>query len=235
MQPPHGKTVIVANGAFPQHALPLAALRLAQRVVCCDGAAAKLLAAGTTPDWIVGDLDSLPPALRERHSKKLIYVREQSTNDLSKAFHFCLANGWHDIVILGATGLREDHAVANLSLLVEFAAALAAAAQRQRAALPRLPRGPVRPTQPPTGRVVLLSDSGIFTPALSSMLFRAYPGQAVSIFSPTGAAEVYAEGLKYPLDGIRFERWWQGTLNEASGDSFKLLFADTPLLVFQAY
>ena len=216
------KTVILANGAFPSHEAPLAALRDAERVVCCDGAVDKLEAAGfPPPEWIVGDLDSLSAAARARCADRLVRVAEQDTNDLAKAFRFCVSRGWHDLLIVGATGLREDHTLGNLSLLADFACELRAAAGE---CPPRREDG-----------IVLLTDTGIFTPVLASTQFRSHAGQQVSVFAFEPGAAVYAEGLKYPLDGVRFARWWQAALNESAGDSFKLVFEGSPLLVFQAY
>ncbi|HRR35315.1 MAG TPA: thiamine diphosphokinase [Kiritimatiellia bacterium] len=218
MNPPLSKCVIVANGAFPAHPLPLAALRSARRVVCCDGAVEKLEAAGFAPDWIVGDLDSLSDASRVRHRDRLVAVTEQESNDLAKAFRFCVEQGWRDVVIVGATGLREDHTLGNLAWLVDFAQMLHALG---------VGRG--------GGRVVLLTDTGIFTPALASTQFRSHAGQQVSIFSFESGVKIYAEGLKYPLGNVPFTRWWQATLNESLGEAFKLVFEGGPLLVFQTY
>lgn len=53
--------VVVANGRFPQTALPLHLLHQASVVIACDGAVEALDKAGITPTAIVGDLDSIPP------------------------------------------------------------------------------------------------------------------------------------------------------------------------------
>ena len=208
MNPLSAGTVILANGAFPTHAVPLAALRAAERVVCCDGAADKLAAVGLEPAWVVGDLDSASESLRARCRDKVVCVREQETNDLAKAFRFCVSQGWTDLVIVGATGLREDHTLGNLSLLADFV---------QEAS------------------VLLLTDTGWFTPLLASGSLPATKGQQVSIFSIDPSTAVSAEGLKYPLDGLRLSRWWQAALNEASGDAISLRFKGGPLLVYQTY
>ena len=125
MHDTRSKTVILADGNFPTHPVPLALLQGARRVVCCDGAAVKLLDAGREPDWIVGDLDSLPEPLRARFAARLAADTRQDVNDLTKAIRFCAARGWNDWVILGATGGREDHTLGNLSLLVEHARGVA--------------------------------------------------------------------------------------------------------------
>ena len=53
------KTIILADGNFPVHRIPLGYLRDAQHIICCDGSAENLVMAGLEPEAIVGDLDSL--------------------------------------------------------------------------------------------------------------------------------------------------------------------------------
>ena len=201
-------TVILANGSFPAHPVPLSLLRSARRILCCDGAADRLAEYGLEPSRVVGDLDSLSPGGRERFAGKLVPVEEQATNDLAKAFRYACAHGWKRLGIVGASGGREDHTLANLSLLADFAE---------------------------TAEVRLYTDTGLFTPCLRSTVFASYPGQQVSIFSFEPGLRIYGEGLVYPLDRVPFTRWWQAALNEASGHEFKLTFVGGPLLVFQTY
>ena len=151
-------TVILANGQFPTTHLPLAVLAAAKRIICCDGAADKLRQTGLEPTWIVGDMDSLSAETRCLYDERVVAVAEQQSNDLAKAFCFCVTRGWRDVVILGATGLREDHTLSNLSWLVDFAREAA---------------------------VLLLTDSGWFTPILGSTSVASYVDQPVSIFPLT--------------------------------------------------
>lgn len=201
-------TAILANGAFPAHAAPLAALQAAERVVCCDGAAVKLVAAGLEPAAIVGDLDSLPEALRARFADRVHRDPGQDDNDLSKAFRFCLRQGWRQLVILGATGLREDHALGNLSLLADFAAET---------------------------EVTLLTDSGVFRAVHAPATLESFAGQAVSFFAFDPRTMVTARGVRYPVERMRLTRWWQATLNEALGAQIEALPEGGPVLVFQAF
>ena len=200
-------TVILANGSFPRRKCLLETLHAAARIVCCDGAAAKLLHAGLEPDLVVGDLDSLDPALRKRFKKRLVHEAEQETNDLSKAFRACMARGWRNLVILGAGGRREDHLLGNASLLPMFAAAGA--------------------------EVRMETDFGTFVPILSSATFQRPAGTKVSIFSFHPEMPVTASGLKYPLDKLRLPFWWCGTLNETDAPEFSLTFDGcAPLLLY---
>ena len=201
-----GKTIILADGAYPTGAVPLEALRTALRVVCCDGAADKLWSAGIEPSWIVGDGDSVSAEVRARFADRCRLVAEQETNDLSKAFRFCLSQGWRDLLILGATGGREDHTLGNLSLLADFAR---------------------------EAEVRLLTDSGCFTPLTAPARLASAAGQQVSLIACDAGMRVSAEGLKYPVRGLALSRWWQGTLNEACGASFTVSFSGGTLLVYQ--
>jgi len=208
MQIPSPVTAILANGAFPSHSTPWGVLRAAERIVCCDGAAEKLVAAGLEPAAIVGDLDSLPADLRERFRDRLHLDNGQADNDLAKAFRYCLQQNWRKLVILGATGLREDHTLGNLAWLADFA------------------------TQ---AEVAMLTDSGVFAAIRQSAVFKSHPGQQVSLFTFDGRTILLARGLRYPVENLQPTRWWQATLNEACSEQFEIRCEGGPVLVYQTY
>lgn len=203
------KTVIVADGDFPCTELPLNCLKEAAHIVACDGAANQLLAHGIMPDWIVGDLDSLPSVIKEKLPERIVHIKEQESNDLSKAFRFTQEKGWDELIILGATGKREDHTLGNLALLSEFANTAKS--------------------------VFMVTDYGCFVAIRGTTCFPSYPGEQISIFAITSGVSVCSTGLKYPLKNLQLNSWWQATLNEALGEEFILSFpAGAELLVFLA-
>ncbi len=203
-------TVLLAAGDFPTHPAPLAALAGAAHVVCCDSAAERLLAHGRTPDAVVGDMDSLPPELRRLLGDRVHQVDEQDDNDLAKAFRFALSKGWRDIVILGATGRREDHTLGNIAWLADFAAQANA--------------------------VEIVTDFGVFRAYWPPFArFDTAPGMQVSIFGFDPSDPVSGTGLKFPVDGLRLVRWWTAALNEAVADRVELRFANGPLIVFATH
>ena len=104
--------VIVANGQFPTHAIPLDILKNTSHIICCDGAIKNV----TQAEVVVGDGDSVPEAYRDR----LIQITEQDDNDLTKATRYCVEHGWKHIAYLGCTGKREDHTLGNISLLMRY-------------------------------------------------------------------------------------------------------------------
>ncbi len=78
---------------------------------------------GIRPHYIVGDFDSLSPGILENYeSDPDIYIRhlkpEKDDSDTESAFHLALDMGADTIYLLGATGSRMDHMMANLQLLV---------------------------------------------------------------------------------------------------------------------
>lgn len=110
------QTVILADGDFPRKGgKPWQILMSATRVIACDGAAAQYKRRFSRwPDYTVGDMDSLanpPPDAIKNFS--------EDENDLSKAISFCRSQGWKDIVIVGATGKREDHTIANIYIALD--------------------------------------------------------------------------------------------------------------------
>lgn len=221
-------TVILGGGDFPSHPLPLQILNNADRIVCCDGAAYGLLRHGITPWRIVGDCDSiLSPSDKEeeqllcQHRDIIRRYTSQEDNDQTKAVRYCLDHGINDLIIVGATGRREDHTLGNISLLTEY--------MRMGA------------------NVRMYTDHGVFiachnlfeadfdlpegfTLCSDSIATRPKSVQ-LSIFN-ISARRLHAEGLRYPL--YDFTQWWQGTLNEAISPTVKIS-GEGDFLVFANY
>ena len=207
---PHCPIVILADGVFPKHPIPLSLLKAAEYIICCDGSAEKLLSAGLKPDAIVGDIDTLSEVLQLEYASIVHRESEQEHNDLTKAVLFAIEKGPSSIVIVGATGLREDHTIGNISLLSYYKA------------LSDIP-------------VELYTDTGKFFSLSKSSTIVAPIGSKVSIFSLDTDIHIISEGLRYPLDNVIFDSWWKATLNETTQDPFKLTFESGRVILFLAY
>ena len=122
----HGTTVpvILANGDFPSHKIPLSILKSADFLVCTDGSTASLLeyvrrnetdpcVRKIAPSVIVGDGDSIDVSLKSRFRDIYVEYEEQDYNDVTKATRYCIDKGYNHIVYLGIGGKREDHAIAT--------------------------------------------------------------------------------------------------------------------------
>lgn len=202
------KAVILANGAFPTHEIPLKELKNSKHIVCCDGAINNLEEAKIEPYAIVGDLDSLDPDLKWKYRDIIYHFSNQDNNDLTKAVYWCLENNFNEVVIVGATGKRDDHMIGNIFLLPQYAKKI---------------------------RVRMLTSYGIFTPILRSKNFESYTRQQVSIFSPNCNTLITTANLRYALTNQKLNMMWQGTLNESMGDSFRIEFEGGPLIIYQEY
>ena len=202
------ETAIIANGKFPDHPFPLRYLLNAKRVICCDGAADSLIDFGLEPFAIVGDCDSVNKKIADKFKDRLFIDNDQETNDLTKTARWCCERDFNNVVILGATGKREDHSLGNISLLVEYERFI---------------------------RVKMVTDAGIFLPVLESCKIESEKGQQVSIFSIDPSTEITSSGLKYRLDKKKLTNWWTATLNEAEGNSFTLHFDGGPLIVYMKF
>ncbi|MDE6811779.1 MAG: thiamine diphosphokinase [Muribaculaceae bacterium] len=199
------EAVIIDAGIFPTSFQALRWLDSCRNIVCCDGAADEFLSMGYTPWRIVGDCDSMSEDIRLRFKDIIRKNPDQETNDQTKAVTYLRSKGIRRMVILGATGRREDHTLGNISLLIEYL------------------------KQDIEARIY--TDYGVFIPVTGTKRFFCRTGTQISIFN-FGSTEMTSEGLVYPIRN--FHNWWEGTLNEACSDSFTI-HADGPYLVFINY
>ena len=198
-------TVIVADGSFPRHDIPLDYIRNAERIVCCDGSAENLIKGGYIPEAIVVDMDSLNDSIAGRFNYRIFKDEGQETNDLTKAVNWCTERGYMELVIVGATGKREDHTIGNISLLAEYAREV---------------------------KVKMVTDTGILMALSEGTVVSSFPGQQVSIFSIDPETEITSHGLRYPLENRKINNWWVATLNESFGDRFSLEFEEGRVIIY---
>lgn len=203
---PKVSTVIIANGRFPSHPLPLSLIERAEYIVCTDGAANDFIAHGGRPDAIVGDCDSISKENLLRYAQILHPDPDQETNDLTKSVNFCVQHGRKEIVIVGGTGYREDHTLGNISLLADYME---------------------------MASVEMYTNYGILTPMRGSVEFSSFPGQQVSLF-PIDRTSITTHDLKYPLTDRILTNWWQGTLNESMGNTFTVISSGR-IVLFRVY
>ena len=182
------ENVILAAGDFPgRGGEARRILDSAERVVCCDSAAdAFRRNCGREPFAVVGDCDSV-----KGRFGNVVRVEEQDTNDLAKAVRFCREKGIGNLVILGATGKRDDHSLGNIFRALDFA-------------------------------IDVVTDYGRFAVLEGTKTYRVKPGSGVSVFAVDPETEMTSKGLKWPLDGVKFENLYCATLNRTVGGEVTL-------------
>lgn len=84
-------------------------------IICADGGIDKALEEGITPNMVVGDMDSAKTV-----PKGIEFFRalpEKDETDTLLCIDKAMEKGFLDIVIVGGTGGRLDHTIANLQTL----------------------------------------------------------------------------------------------------------------------
>ncbi|MFQ6677163.1 MAG: thiamine diphosphokinase [Fidelibacterota bacterium] len=186
--------VILANGQFPRHLVPLNILDSAGTVICTDGSADILQKFNRIPHVIIGDLDSTQ--LKNEAFKGLwIPVPDQNKTDLQKTLEWCLINRLNDVIVLGATGKREDHSLGNLHILAEFS---------------------------PVINIHFVSDYSSIYCFKGKQSFQSKKGQLISIVAVEPVKSISTTGLKYSLNQEPFPPACNGISNEAVGNKFTI-------------
>ena len=121
------QTVIFANGVLrdPQRVRVL--VHPFDVILCADGGTRHALALSLSPNFIIGDLDSLDAA--DRHKAEaagaaiLLHPRDKDETDLELALSEALKQKNARILIIGALGNRLDHTLGNIAMLSDPALA----------------------------------------------------------------------------------------------------------------
>ncbi len=206
----NSKTVVIlANGQFPTHEIPLNILNGVCDIICCDGAVDSLLKnTNLTPTTIIGDLDSVSDEAKMKFSDRLIEIKDQNTNDLTKAFNYAIEKKYKKIIFLGTAGGREDHQISNFYLFFEFAK---------------------------HADIEIYTDHGKFISVCDQKKIKSFPRQQISFFTENSNIILNCEKLKWPLINKKFDQGWQGALNESLSDELEVKVTNGVCLVFQTY
>ena len=203
------RTIVVANGEVPSSELSLSILNdKKRRIICCDGALQKLLSINVLPDVVVGDGDSMDARLL--HEIPYCQDRSEEYNDLQKALKYCISKGYDNVLLMGCAGLREDHFIANLSILAMYSEKI--------------------------NTLRMLTEHGDFGVIKNVEEIPSFPGMQVSVFPSHHQQKFWFSGLKYPVNDRSFNWLWEGSLNEALEDSFIVEASDDePVVIYRAF
>ena len=116
-------SLLLLGGELPTGELLVREAEAALRIIAADGAANHAFRHGLRLDQLVGDLDSVEPIVLEHcraSGTEITTVPEQENNDFEKALRLLAPDG-QTLRILGLTGGRTDHLMANLSVLARYA------------------------------------------------------------------------------------------------------------------
>ena len=116
------KAVLFAGAAITDYSFCEKYLQNADWIICCDGGMHHAKALGITPDYIVGDFDSVRPEVLEEYRNMCISIRQFPTHknetDMQLGMLLALELGATELVLIGGIGDRFDHTLANAHLLL---------------------------------------------------------------------------------------------------------------------
>ncbi len=99
------KALIIANGALPSRRLVRRLASAADIVICADGGANKTRPMRITPDFIIGDMDSITPSTKKYfHRIPSMFVEDQDSTDLEKAIQLCIDMMCTSVNVVGGRG-----------------------------------------------------------------------------------------------------------------------------------
>ena len=200
--------IILSNGVFPTHSIPLIELDRAKTIICCDGAADQLVKHGKIPDFVIGDLDSISLKTKLELSNHLIHFPNQDENDLRKAINWVNNQGSKKVSILGATGKREDHLLGNIFSILQYKTNM---------------------------DMEIITDYGKFYIVDKQRNFKCIQKQEVSLFCLDPSIKISTTGLKYELQNVQIPTLYSGTLNEVIQENFNIQLSHGKILVYCAF
>ena len=195
--------ILFGNGEIPIHESALLVLRKAKTIVCLDGGVDKLLGLGYSPNYILGDLDSLS-LHPDNYDCNVIELHDQSKNDLDKGLEWCLNNNITEIILIGFSGQRDDQNMAALYSLRSFSEKL---------------------------DLTMITNYSIIHCLKGQSKFNVVNGQTISLMASNSMTSITTKGLKHELDNDRLLSPGHGISNIALTKSIKIQ-ADDWIWVF---
>lgn len=208
--------VIFGSGPVEEWGRIRALLGSPDLVLCADGGVRHALALGLTPDLVLGDFDSAGPVVVTEIAARGIPVHkvptEKDETDTELAILEAIKLGATAITLVGVTGGRLDHTVANLLIL---------------------------PGIPSKVEVRVLDASAVLWLVRPGgrIAVPAHPDTYLSLLPLSPEVRgIVAEGVQWPLDGDTL-RWGQtrGVSNRITADEAFIAVREGYLLVIQAW
>jgi len=173
------KYIIIGSGSIENDDLLTQVLARADRIVCADGGTGYLAENKIIPDMVIGDFDSIKDNARAFIQKNSIpvlkYPVKKDASDTELAVLWAMENRASEIIMMGTTGTRLDHTLANLFLMKKIAL---------------------------TGiRCRIIDDHNEIFPVLDTLTLKGKPGELLSIIPASEKVEgVTLTGVEYPLE-----------------------------------
>ncbi len=115
------KILIISNGTIDDIDMLRSEIDITDYIICADGGARYFANLDVYPNIIVGDLDSLDDDIRTHMKEKgiefLKFPAKKDKTDTELAIDYAIDMGVSEVTLIGVTGTRFDHTLANIMLL----------------------------------------------------------------------------------------------------------------------
>jgi len=203
-QPLDSPSVLIANGKKPKNKKILEILKNSKNVICIDNGYELASELNITPSVIIGDLDSVDI---NKINKSILVIKEedQNTNDLEKTFNYCLSKNIKNIILVGATGERDDQNLANILISLDYIEQL---------------------------NIEILSDIYSIKFVIGEREFETESKAEVSLISMDKENIITTKGLRYDLEKSKLLSATHGISNYSIEKKFSIS-CSSPLIVFR--
>ncbi|MDA0987230.1 MAG: thiamine diphosphokinase [Bacteroidetes bacterium] len=115
------KALVICNGVAPNQKHLTNYANECDFIICADGGANIARKAKLKPNLIIGDLDSIEPETKKYFSRvPTLLLQDQYSTDLEKALTYLVNRKFNSAIVVGATGKRLDHTMANYSIYSKY-------------------------------------------------------------------------------------------------------------------
>ncbi len=93
------------------------------KIIACDKGIEACDKMGILPDVVIGDFDSADKGIVDKYRDKTYFINLKVHKDMTDthvAVNYAIEQAFDEVIILGATGTRADHMLANIGLLKQF-------------------------------------------------------------------------------------------------------------------
>lgn len=115
------KASIIANGSIDNMGILQREINSSDIILCADGGAEYAYRCSITPDYLIGDFDSISSEILDFYTNQKVevikYPKEKDYTDTEICVHKALELGCSDICIIAGVGGRIDHSLGNIGLL----------------------------------------------------------------------------------------------------------------------
>jgi len=204
------RLVIIANGPVKDEEFHKKILKDADVIICADGGANTTKKLGFTPDYIVGDLDSIEKNVYdffdEENKTKIIKDEDQNKTDLELAIKLAETLNPSEIKIIGAVGRRIDHTLANILTLDQISRDI---------------------------KAVIIDEHNSIELAVGDVQLNGKKDDIVSVVPLTEISNLCYNGFRWNVDNIDTKLGWFGISNMLESSQANISFSKGKILVIK--